>query len=106
MSLRAAQSRDETFHLSCGMIMEAIISAPVAAWLSPEWQRTRSEIRQRGVTSGARRQAVRRPIEQIRNRSASSRRKPADQSRVVEDALREGRSIAARALGQEPDSEL
>ncbi len=109
MSWRRRSQRDETSTFLAGMIMGLIISAPVAAWLSPRsGSETRSEIRQRGVIIRRKTgQAVRRPIEQIQEQISQLQAKAGQiKGESVEDALREGRSIAARALGQEPASEL
>ncbi len=109
MSWRRRSQRDETSTFLAGMIMGLIISAPVAAWLSPRsGSETRSEIRQRGVIIRRKTgQAVRRPIEQIQEQISQLQAKAGQiKGESVEDALREGRSIAARALGQEPTSEL
>jgi gas vesicle protein len=82
----------EAFSFVTGLIMGFIVSAPVAAWLSPRrGSETRRGIVQRGTI--------------IRHRVGETLRKPVEQAQEqlehlkgdsVEDALEEGRAIAAQ----------
>jgi len=75
-----------------GLLAGLLISAPIAAWLSPRsGAATREQIVQRGVI--LRRKAsdtVRKPIEQVQEKIEDLR------GESVEESLAEGRSLAAQ----------
>jgi hypothetical protein len=71
-----------------GLILGFVISAPLAAWLSPRsGADLRKTITQRGVII---RRTLQKPVEQVQGRLEQLR------GDSVEDALNEGRAIAAR----------
>ncbi|MBN1680848.1 MAG: YtxH domain-containing protein [Anaerolineae bacterium] len=82
----------ETFSFITGLIMGFIVSAPVAAWLSPRsGQETRETIRQQGVV--IRRRAadvILKPVAQVQDAVVGRR------TESVAESLDEGRAIAAR----------
>lgn len=83
---------NETFTFLTGLILGVVASAPVVAWLSP---RSGSEVRAGLVQRGriVRRrvgQAVRRPAQQLQDQVQQLR------GASIEEALDEGRAIAAR----------
>jgi len=107
MLRRRRDQGGETSSFIGGLILGLIISAPIAAWMSPRsGSETRSEIRQQGVIIRRKtQQAVRKPIEQIQEQIDQLQAKAGQiKGESVEDALREGRSIAARALGKESEA--
>lgn len=90
------RNQNSTISFVSGLIAGFIISAPVAAWLSPRSGPERREmITQRGVI--------------VRRKVADSLRKPVEQVQEqleqlkgisVEDALAEGKAIASRYVPQ------
>jgi gas vesicle protein len=107
MARRRRDQGGEASSFIGGLILGFIISAPVAAWMSPRsGSETRSEIRQQGIIIRRKTQrVVRKPIETIQEQIEQLQAKAGQlKGESVEDALREGRSIAARALGKEPDA--
>jgi gas vesicle protein len=91
MGARTDRGGSETFSFIGGLILGFIISAPVAAWLSPRsGEETRSEIRQRGVVIRRRaEETLRKPLEQVQERVEQLK------GEAIEDAMQEGKSIAA-----------
>jgi gas vesicle protein len=79
----------EAFSFIGGLILGFIVSAPVAAWLSPRsGEETRHEITQRGLIIRRRvGQTIRRPLEQVQEQLRGD---------SVQEALEEGKAIAAR----------
>lgn len=92
------RNQNSTFSFVSGLIAGLIISAPIAAWLSPRsGPERRKTITQQGII--------------IRRKVADSLRKPVEQVQEqlgqlkgisVEDALAEGKAIAARYVPQRP----
>ncbi len=71
-----------------GLILGFVVSAPIAAWLSP---RSGADLRQ-GITQRGLiiRRTLRKPVEQVQEQLGHLR------GDSVEDALHEGRAIAAQ----------
>jgi gas vesicle protein len=82
----------ESFSFITGLIAGFIISAPVATWLSPRsGHETRQTITQQGLIIRRRvGQTLRQPVELVQAQLAQFK------GDSVEDALEEGKSIAAR----------
>lgn len=89
---RPRSSSDEAFSFITGLIAGFIISAPVAAWLSPRsGEETRHAITQQGMI--IRRQVghtLRQPVDLIQSQLEQFK------GDSVQDALEEGKSIAAQ----------
>ncbi|MBN1563419.1 MAG: YtxH domain-containing protein [Anaerolineae bacterium] len=96
-------SSDESFSFITGLIAGFIISAPLAAWLSPRsGAETRQTITQQGTIIRRRvGETIRQPVErvqaQVSHVQAQLEQLKGDS---VDDALAEGKAIAAR---QHPD---
>jgi gas vesicle protein len=88
----------ETAGFIAGLIAGFIIAVPLAAWLSPRsGTETRQEIRQRGRIIRHQAEAVvRKPVEQIQQQIEQVR------GDSVEDALVEGKAIAAARQTETP----
>ena len=82
----------ESFSFITGLIAGFIISAPVAAWLSPRsGEETRQTITQQGIIIRRRvGQTIRQPVERVQSQLEQFK------GDSVEDALEEGKSIAAQ----------
>jgi gas vesicle protein len=94
------RSTGETISFVAGLMAGFIFSAPIAAWMSPRSGReTRDGIRQQGrIIRRKASDVLAKPAEQIQARVGQLR------GDSVEDALEEGKSIAAhRAQAQSGD---
>lgn len=82
----------ETFSFITGLIVGFVVSAPIAAWLSPRsGQAMRAEIRQQGLIIRRQvKQTVRKPIEQVQEQLEHLK------GDSIEEALAEGKALAAR----------
>jgi gas vesicle protein len=89
MAKRRHRSEDETFSFISGLILGFVVSAPIAAWLSPRsGEETRQGITQRGLIIRRRvGQTIRRPLTQVQEQLKGD---------SVQEALEEGKTIAAR----------
>jgi gas vesicle protein len=85
----AKSNNDETFSFVTGLIFGLVISAPVAAWLSPRsGEEMRQSITQRGVIIRRRvGDTIRRPVQQVQDQLKGD---------SLQEALEEGKTIAAR----------
>jgi gas vesicle protein len=84
-----AKSDGETFSFFSGLIVGLVVSAPVAAWLSPRsGEEARHGIVQRGMIVRRRVGAtIRKPIQQVQDQLKGD---------SLQEALDEGKTIAAR----------
>jgi gas vesicle protein len=89
MAQHRGQNGGEAFSFIGGLILGFIVSAPVAAWLSPRsGEETRQGITQRGIIIRRRvGQTIRKPLTQVQEQLKGD---------SVQEALEEGRTIAAR----------
>jgi len=94
MARNKQQSEGETFSFISGLLLGIIIGAPIAAWMSPRsGEETRQEISQRGMIIRRRiGETIRKPIEQVQGQLRGD---------SVQEALDEGKSIAARRSGRD-----
>lgn len=109
MSRRKSDQGGEMLNFIGGLLFGFIISAPIVAWLSPRsGSETRREIRQQGIIIRRKaQQAVRKPIEQVQEQIEQLQAKAGQlKGESIEEALQEGRSIAARALRKDPGASL
>jgi gas vesicle protein len=85
----AKSSNGETFSFVGGLVFGLMISAPVAAWLSPRsGEETRQSITQRGMIIRRRvGETIRKPIQQVQDQLKGD---------SLQEALDEGKTIAAR----------
>jgi gas vesicle protein len=85
----AKSSNGETFSFVSGLVFGLMVSAPIAAWLSPRsGEETRQSITQRGMIIRRRvGETIRRPIQQVQDQFKGD---------SLQEALDEGKSIAAR----------
>ena len=85
----AKSSSGEAFSFVSGLVFGLIVSAPVAAWLSPRsGEEMRQSITQRGMIIRRRvGDTIRRPIQQVQDQLKGD---------SLQDALEEGKTIAAR----------
>jgi gas vesicle protein len=89
MAQRQGQNGGEAFSFVGGLILGFIVSAPIAAWLSPRsGEETRHEMTQRGMIIRRRvGQTIRKPLEQVQEQLKGD---------SIQEALEEGKTIAAR----------
>jgi gas vesicle protein len=89
MARRQDQNGGEAFSFVGGLILGFIVSAPIAAWLSPRsGEETRHEMTQRGMIIRRRvGQTIRKPLEQVQEQLKGD---------SIQEALEEGKTIAAR----------
>ncbi|MBI5960692.1 MAG: hypothetical protein HY866_18280 [Chloroflexi bacterium] len=87
-----SEQGDETFNFVAGLILGFIMSAPIAAWLSPHsGPEVRHSIVQRGRIVRRRvEQTIRKPLELAQDQITQLR------GDSVQDALDEGKAIAAQ----------
>jgi gas vesicle protein len=84
-----AKSEGETFSFFSGLVVGLVVSAPIAAWLSPRsGEEARHNIVQRGMIIRRRvGETIRKPIQQVQDQLKGD---------SLQEALDEGKSIAAR----------
>jgi gas vesicle protein len=92
MAQRAHRDEGEAFSFFAGLIVGFIVSAPLAAWLSPRsGSETRRSIVQRGTVVRRRvGETLRKPVEQVQEQFEQLK------GDSVEEALEEGKAIAAQ----------
>ena len=85
-----------TVEFVAGLIVGFVVSAPVVAWLSPRsGEETREVVVQRGLIIRRRvGETVQRPLEQVQQQLEQIK------GESLEDALEEGKAIAARVVGR------
>ena len=85
----AKSNSGETFSFMSGLVFGLIVSAPVAAWLSPRsGEEARHGIVQRGMIIRRRvGETIRKPIQQVQDQLKGD---------SLQEALDEGKTIAAR----------
>jgi gas vesicle protein len=88
----------ESFSFITGLIAGFIISAPIAAWLSPRsGEETRQTITQRGTIIRRRMtQTLRQPVELVQSQIEQLK------GDSVDEALEEGKSIAVQRQSDQP----
>jgi gas vesicle protein len=84
-----AKSEGETFSFISGLIVGLVVSAPVAAWLSPRsGEEARQNLVQRGMIIRRRvGETIRKPIQQVQDQLKGD---------SLQEALEEGKTIASR----------
>lgn len=100
MTSQQNQSGRETGSFINGLLLGFLVSAPIAAWLSPRsGPQTRATIRQKGVLIRRRAgETLRKPLEQVQERVENLR------GDSVEDSIAEGKAIAAQKRAEKTNT--